>query len=223
MGMLQDYVERKNVIEDKMDGATAHKYMLELQELKYRIFVMETLKVFTDAVPDINDGKAVKFYSGALSAFLRELPLDHAFAPKADDEGLQRRETAVEALQEVCDDACGKLKKYQPSAQDLYKKEITKIIKPITTVWVQYRNTLIEVGAQSKEKSSKKAEPKETDLVKKAMQVSCPIRKFAGLTLGEVLRKDPNAIKFLAEKYSGEDKVREAAKTLCEYAIKQSA
>ena len=36
-------------------------------------------------------------------------------------------------------------------------------------------------------------------------------------------RKDPNAIKFLAEKYSGEDKVREAAKTLCEYAIKQSA
>lgn len=60
------------------------------------------------------------------------------------------------------------------------------------------------------------------DKVNAAMQVMCPIDKFSGKTLGEVLRLDPGAIKWTATKYSGDEKVKEAATLICEYALQQS-
>lgn len=58
--------------------------------------------------------------------------------------------------------------------------------------------------------------------VNAAMQVMCPIDKFSDKTLGEVLRLDPGAIKWTATKYSGDEKVKEAATLICEYALQQS-
>ena len=60
------------------------------------------------------------------------------------------------------------------------------------------------------------------DKVNAAMQVICPIDKFSDKTLGEVLRLDPGAIKWIATKYSNDDKVKEAAILICEYALQQT-
>ena len=60
------------------------------------------------------------------------------------------------------------------------------------------------------------------DKVNAAMQVMCPLSKFSGKTLGEVLRLDAGAIKWTATKYSGDEKVKEAAMLICEYALQQS-
>ena len=58
--------------------------------------------------------------------------------------------------------------------------------------------------------------------VAQAMQVVCPISKFGGKTLGEVLREDPKAIRWVAEKYPGSEETRAAAKLICEYAMQQA-
>lgn len=55
-----------------------------------------------------------------------------------------------------------------------------------------------------------------------AMSVSCPITKFSGKTLGEVLPLDPGAIRWVATKFTGSEEIRAAAQMICEYALQQA-
>lgn len=54
-----------------------------------------------------------------------------------------------------------------------------------------------------------------------AMMVSCPITKYTGKTLGEVLREDPKALKWVAEKFTGSEEIKAAAQLICDYALQQ--
>ena len=56
-----------------------------------------------------------------------------------------------------------------------------------------------------------------------AMMVPCPISKYNGKTLGEVLREDPKALKWVAEKFTGSEEIKAAAKLICEYALQQAS
>ena len=58
--------------------------------------------------------------------------------------------------------------------------------------------------------------------LEQAMKITCPISKFKGKTLGEVLILDSHAIKWLATKYTGSDDIKAAAKTICEYSLLQT-
>ena len=58
--------------------------------------------------------------------------------------------------------------------------------------------------------------------LEQAMKVPCPITKFKGKTLGEVLQLDPGAIKWVAEKFSADEKVGAAAQFIRDFAL-QSA
>ncbi len=54
------------------------------------------------------------------------------------------------------------------------------------------------------------------------MQVPCPITKFGGKTLGEVLTMDPGAIKWVATKFTGSEEIKAAAQLICNYAMQQA-
>lgn len=56
-----------------------------------------------------------------------------------------------------------------------------------------------------------------------AMQAPCPITKFKGKTMGEVLTMDPGAIKWIATKFTGGEELKEAARLICDYAMQQAA
>ncbi len=55
--------------------------------------------------------------------------------------------------------------------------------------------------------------------LKQAMDVACPITKFKGKTLGEVLQLDPGAIKWVAEKFTGSEEIKSAAQFIRDCAI----
>ncbi len=59
--------------------------------------------------------------------------------------------------------------------------------------------------------------------MEKAMLVACPISKYSGKTLGDVLREDPKAIRWVAEKFTGSDEIKAAAQLICEYALQQAS
>lgn len=59
--------------------------------------------------------------------------------------------------------------------------------------------------------------------LEQAMKVHCPITKFKGKTLGEVLQLDPGAIKWVAEKFPATEKVGAAAQFIRDFALQQSA
>ena len=65
------------------------------------------------------------------------------------------------------------------------------------------------------------AEP--VDPLEKAMNPPCPISKYSGRTLGQVLREDPHAIMWVANKFSGDPEISAAARLICEQAMEQSA
>jgi len=56
-----------------------------------------------------------------------------------------------------------------------------------------------------------------------ALKVEYPLPKYKGRTFGDVLYLDPNAISYVATKYTGDPAVKEAAKVICEYAASQAA
>ena len=56
-----------------------------------------------------------------------------------------------------------------------------------------------------------------------AVKVPCPIKKFTGKTLGEVLTLDPGALKWIATKYTNDPEIQKAAQVICEYAVAQAS
>ena len=55
------------------------------------------------------------------------------------------------------------------------------------------------------------------------MRMPCSIIKYSGKTLGDVLRMDPHAILWVANKFSGDPNISAAAKLICEQAMEESA
>ena len=66
------------------------------------------------------------------------------------------------------------------------------------------------------------AQPQETPL-ERAMKMPCPISKYNGKTLGEVLAEDPKAIAWVANKFTNDADISAAAKLICEQAVEESA
>lgn len=62
------------------------------------------------------------------------------------------------------------------------------------------------------------AEPALSPL-EQAMSMPCPITKYNGKTLGDVLVKDPKALVWVANKYTGDPNISAAAKLICEQAV----
>lgn len=58
---------------------------------------------------------------------------------------------------------------------------------------------------------------------KQALGIPCPITKYKGKTLGDLVVADPSALKWLATKYSKEDGVKAAAQAICDYALQTAA
>lgn len=55
--------------------------------------------------------------------------------------------------------------------------------------------------------------------LEQALQMPCPITRYKGKTLGDVLGTDPKAIEWLANKFTGDPKVKEAATFICNFAV----
>ena len=69
--------------------------------------------------------------------------------------------------------------------------------------------------------SSAQKEP--ADPLAQAMSMPCPISKYSGKKLGDVLHMDQHAILWVANKFSGDPNISAAAKLICEQAMEESA
>ena len=63
----------------------------------------------------------------------------------------------------------------------------------------------------------------EEQKLEQAFQKPCPIKKYSGKTLGEVLAMDPNAIAWVANKYKDNQELSDAARLICEHAMQQAS
>lgn len=63
----------------------------------------------------------------------------------------------------------------------------------------------------------------EEQKLQKAMQIPCPIKKYADKTLGDLIVADAKALNWIATRYTGNPEIMEAAKRICEYALQQAS
>ena len=56
-----------------------------------------------------------------------------------------------------------------------------------------------------------------------ALKAPCPIAKYNGKTLGDVLQIDPKALNWVANKYTGNAEISAAAKLICDEAVRTTA
>lgn len=82
--------------------------------------------------------------------------------------------------------------------------------------------------AETAEETYMVSEPEPRELtpeeqLEQAMNMPCPITKYSGKTLREVLSLDSGAIKWVATKFTGNEEIKAAAKMICDYALQQAS
>ena len=72
-------------------------------------------------------------------------------------------------------------------------------------------------------KPAGKKEPGPEEQLRQAMNTPCPIGKYRGKTLGDMLTLDPGAIAWVTKKFPESTPIGAAAKLICDYALEQTA
>ena len=233
MKLIEQYQMSGKLLEEKLsDGECSVKKVVEVQELKYRISVLSTMRMFENSAPIGGTMDDINYHFRIMAKFLAFLIEERKMGKKTDEVGQKKRKTALGVLEDVFESKKEEFEEYDfEEKAGAYAKFVKETLGAIVPAWAQYRDAYVDVSKLPIEEKSqeepKKSEAKEDDPVKKALGVACPLSRFKGKTLGEVLRIDPEAINYLAGK--GADKYGEnhpevvkSAKILCEYAKKKS-
>lgn len=233
MKLIEQYQRSCKVLDEQLaDGKCSVKKIVEVQELKYRISSLSTLRSFGLSAPIDGTMEEINYHFRIFMKYLGFLLEERRMGKKTDESGQKKRETALDILQDVFETKRAEFEQYDfEEKPTTYAKFVNDVLGAMLPVWVQYRDTYIDVSklplGEEKGETTEKQEKTETDPVKEAASVQCPLSRFKGKTLGEVLREDPSAITYLAgkgaDKYGASyPKVVESAKILCEYAKEKS-
>lgn len=94
----------------------------------------------------------------------------------------------------------------------------------VTTQPLQPGVAASEASLDSAPQSPAQKEQTYEERIQQAMSMPCPIKKYAGKTLGDLIVTDPNALNWIANKFRDDDKgTNEAARLICEYALGQAS
>ena len=131
------------------EGELPLKKLLEYQELKYRIFVLDTIQAFEMNIPLTEDKKDIQRHYYVVSKFIRSLLTEHKYGTKTDEAGVKVRETAEKALQKVVADGERRFKSLAIQFQQYYKS-ICDYFQAVLIVWTQYRESYIKIEGGNK-------------------------------------------------------------------------
>ena len=112
---------------------------LKMQEVNYRICVLETF------APITMDTKVMGYHYQLVDAYVKFVLTERKFGPKTDTEGIKKRETAAASFEKVVQDGRKRFSSFSPTSQDQYRSTIGNYILTVLSVWMQYRNTYINV------------------------------------------------------------------------------
>lgn len=144
--LLTTYRQKHDALmaEIEKGGSSSEKCLL-LQELKYRVCVLETFQMFLKSAPITTDVKAMQYHYQLVAAHLKFMGNERKLGEAASDDGKKKRETAAMALANIIADRCKRFSGFRATAPESYKNEITNLINTVLLVWIQYRDTYIKI------------------------------------------------------------------------------
>ena len=144
--VLQTYKEKQTQMYHSIAAHTLPaQEVLRMQELNYRICVIETFQAFCKSAPMSLDTKALAYHYRTVDAYVRFVLTERRFGPKTDDAGQKKRETALASLEKVVQDGRKRFSSFAPSKPEQYRDNVNRYVQSVLPVWMQYRNTYIEL------------------------------------------------------------------------------
>ena len=105
MTIMEQYQNQVKEFDEQLEAGTLPLAKMHiLQELKYRISVMQSLRAFSKLAPKTLDKQKISYHYQITRTYLLLLVGGHPLGPNVDEEGMQRRETAEESLLRVVED-----------------------------------------------------------------------------------------------------------------------
>lgn len=144
--ILDQYRERQNEIRSKAaENSLMLEELLTMQELNYRVCVLETFQTFCKSAPITMNTKAMGYHFQMVNAYVNFVLNERRFGPKADADGQKKRETALASFERVVQDGKKRFTSFSAGTNEQYKKSISQYVNTILPVWMQYRNTYINL------------------------------------------------------------------------------
>lgn len=144
--ILDQYREKQNEIRSKAaENSLMLEELLTMQELNYRICVLETFQTFCKSAPVTMDTKAMGYHFQMVNAYVKFVLNERRFGPKTDADGQKKRETALASFERVVQDGKKRFTSFSAGTNEQYKKSISQYVNTILPVWMQYRNTYINL------------------------------------------------------------------------------
>ena len=144
--LLSQYQEQQKKLFETLDAGTlTQDKLLALQELNYRICVLQTMQAYCKSAPVSTDLHQIGYHYQLVVSSLRALLSERKFGPKADESRMRQRQTAAKALEDVFTDQSRRFQSFKASSPDLYRKSVQSMINTVLPVWVTYRGTYINI------------------------------------------------------------------------------
>ena len=146
MSVLQTYKEKQAEINKRIATHTVQpQEALAMQELNYRICVLETFQAFTRSAPMSMDPKQFGFHYQVVDHYVKFVLTERQFGPKTDEAGQKKRATALDSFQKVVQDGRKRFASFHATKPEQYSETVGKYINTILPLWMQYRNTYVNI------------------------------------------------------------------------------
>ena len=145
--MLETYQAGKNSFDTSIQtAAPAPDQIWIQQETIYRIEVLETCQMFAKTAPQSVDAQILAPHYQMVDAYIQNLSLERRYGVSAGEETKKQCETAYNNLLRVIQDYRARFGSFSPGGDTgCYRKTISKVIQTVLPVWIQYRQTYIEI------------------------------------------------------------------------------
>lgn len=144
--VLEQYLEKQNIIRSQIaENSLPLDELIKMQEINYRICVIETFQSFCKSAPITTDINVLGYHFQMVDAYIRFILKERRFGPKTDADGAKKRETALISFEQVVQDGKKRFTSFTVTTSEQYKKIIRSYINTILPVWVQYRETYINI------------------------------------------------------------------------------
>jgi len=144
--LIEKYYERREAFRSQVaENSLPPDDLVLVQELDYRISILETFQTFCKAAPLTTDTKVLVNHYQLVNLSICNLLTERKFGTKTDDNGKKKRETAALSLDKVVKDNQKRFTSFAAQTQNQYKTSITNYINAVLPVWVQYRDTYVKL------------------------------------------------------------------------------
>jgi hypothetical protein len=149
--LLENYYDRTNKFDSNILATIPGlEQVLQQQELFYRISVLEACQMFIKTSPKSADTKDLLWHYRILDAYFQNLIVERRFSDCTNEIMQKLRNTAHGNLLKVIEDYRKRFGSFKPGDDvDCYRKAISRVIQTVIPVWIQYRQTYIEITQEA--------------------------------------------------------------------------